>query len=117
MFKDKPKLDSEQFKQYFIDELASENQQTQLETAFAFYENLAQRRSHMPSLGDSLHRQNTSNGGTKSSKNPLQSKLTDVFSSNNQKRQLSDVDLYKIIELPCFNILYDDVSAIVKTIS
>lgn len=40
-----------------------------METAFAFYENLAQRRSHMPSLGDSLHRQNTSSGGTKGKNN------------------------------------------------
>ncbi len=44
MFRDKARLDLEQFKQYFMEELASET--NYLETAFSIYENLACKKQN-----------------------------------------------------------------------
>ncbi|CDW84845.1 UNKNOWN [Stylonychia lemnae] len=129
MFKDRQRIDLDQFKQYFFDEMANENQQTQLETAFAYYENLAAKRQSFAGGGQESNTVKSPSNQTNANKQKLlRQQNSPIISDKNLQlqiqyynqqsgRSLSDVDLYKMIELPCFSLLYEDVSAIVRTIS
>lgn len=79
-----------------------------METAFSYYENLANRKGGQ---------------GTDTLKSPAQystirkiqkqSSVSDIINN----RALSDIDLARIIDFPWLNLLYDDVSAIIKAIN
>eukprot|EP00347_Sterkiella_histriomuscorum_P005282 403357194 len=138
MFKDRQRMDLDQYKQYFFDELASENPQVLMETAFSYFENLATKKQSQQSnsnqdLNINFIRSPTAATLTnhqmylnkqmilKTSSSPIQNEknyqIQLQYKQQQSNRSLTDVDLYKIIELPCFNLLYDDVSAIVRGIN
>ena len=70
LFRDRSRLDLDQFKQYFFEELVSENP-AQLETAFSLFENLAGKKGQ----GGGLKDQTPSNDKKQSPKSPLTSSV------------------------------------------